>query len=825
MMTFACLIRRKIGIFAALSAMTIWLPFYTHAQNVERKFETYQKFATHLEIHTSDGKIAITPFSDKIIEVQFLTDTQPAHPPSWSVVKSPEPTTMSVTKNERGFTVDTSGLSVDIVHEPFQLKYRYKNTPLVSENRGYFENGQYSGFKFNLQDSEAIYGGGERALPMNRRGYSLPLYNTVSYGYTNLREDMYFSIPLVISSNKYMILFDNAPKGVLDTGKAEEDVLSMHSIGGRKVYYIIAGDSFLDLNEQYTKLTGKQPLPPRWLLGNLSSRFGYHTQDEAEDTVEKYLQKSVPIDAIVIDLYWFGEDIKGHMGNLDWNYKAWPKPKKMMRDFRKKGIQTVLISEPFILKTSKRWQAALDADILAKDYRGEPYVFDFYFGASGLIDIFKPEAKQWLWKIYKQHTDTGVSAWWGDLGEPESHASDMVHVAGTADYVHNVYGHEWAKTLYEGYAKNYPKRRPISLMRSGFAGSQRFGMIPWSGDVARNWEGLQPQPSLTMQMGMQGLAYMHSDLGGFAAHYVDDKLFSDPMLYTRWLQYGVFQPVFRPHSQESSPAEPVFWDQRTLDLTRTAINLRYQLFPYNYTLAFENATKGHPLMRPLFYVEPDNDNLYDYSDAYLWGDNILVSPILKPKQKSQAVYFPKNGNWVDFYSGKYFPGGTTHTVDVVEEHIPTFIRTGSFVPMLPKGLKTTRHYSTDALQLLYFADEEAQSTSYTMYDDDGHTHKAIELNMHELLTFKAERHDETFNFKISSNNGKFNGRPKTRKITLIIDRLDSIPSVISVDGLKVMVATNANEIGKKLKVSALKLNDSKIAVTVEHKAADVVIRF
>src|SRR5690606_20856548 len=142
--------------------------------------------------------------------------------------------------------------------------------------------------------------------------------------------------------------------------------------------------------------------------------------------------------------------------------------------------------------------------------------------------------------------------WWGDLGEPELHPSELRHATGSADELHNVYGHEWARTVYEGYRRDFMDQRPFILMRAGAAGSQRYGMIPWSGDVNRTWGGLRSQPEISLQMGIQGLAYMHSDLGGFAGDNLDDEL------YARWLQYGVFQPIYRPHAQEEVPSEPVF---------------------------------------------------------------------------------------------------------------------------------------------------------------------------------------------------------------------------------------------------------------------------
>lgn len=301
--------------------------------------------------------------------------------------------------------------------------------------------------------------------------------------------------------------------------------------------------------------------------------------------------------------------------------------------------------------------------MLATDSIGNPFTYDFYFGNTGLIDLFKPKGRQWFWEIYRRLAEMGVAGVWGDLGEPEVHPSNLYHAIGSADEVHNIYGHSWAQLVYEGYRSEYPNQRPFILMRSGAAGSQRFGLIPWSGDVNRSWGGLKGQTEISLQMGMQGLAYMHSDLGGFAGNNLDDEL------YVRWLQYGVFQPVFRPHAQEDVPSEPVFRSSWAKDLARKAIELRYQLIPYQYTLAFDNEQYGLPFMRPLFFEEPENRTLLAKSDGYLWGSNFLIYPITEPNQQTKEVYFPKGSWWFDFYSGKMFKGGTKH---LIELHPRTF---------------------------------------------------------------------------------------------------------------------------------------------------------
>ena len=288
---------------------------------------------------------------------------------------------------------------------------------------------------------------------------------------------------------------------------------------------------------------------------------------------------------------------------------------------------------------------------MTQNDQGTPYTFDFYFGNTGLVDVFSEAGQDWFWQYYEKLAAQGVAGWWGDLGEPEVHPDDIQHawseaglgnqtVSGTE--VHNGYGHQWAKTVYNNLTELQSDTRPFVLMRSGFLGSQRYGMVPWTGDVSRSWGGLKPQVELALQMSVFGLAYTHSDLGGFAG---GDTF--DAELYTRWLQFGTFSPVFRPHAQDNIAPEPVFHDDPVKSIAREFIQLRYDMLPYNYSLAFENALFGTPLMRPLAMVFNEN-KWFESAKSYMWGDALLVSPVTQPNQQTWAVELPP-GIWFDFF--------------------------------------------------------------------------------------------------------------------------------------------------------------------------------
>lgn len=737
-----------------------------------RQFESAQRTENGLIIKTNDGDIHLTARSNYAVEVEYIVSGE-GSAPSYGMDENNHSVGGIFTENRTEVLYSTPYLTVKINKCPFNISYLYRGKLLVSEEKGFFNNDTLKGFRMNLLPEEKLMGGGERVLGMDRRGNRLHLYNKASYGYEIYADLMYYSLPIVISSKKYMLLFDNAADGYLDLGATEENILQFEAVGGRMSYVVVAGDRWQELTENYTKVTGYQPMPPRWALGNITSRMGYHSQKQVEEVVDLYLKEDFPLDALVLDLYWFGPDLKGHMGNLEWDKKAFPEPEKMIQNIKNKGVKTVLITEPFILKNSGKYQECANQNLLGTDSIGEPYIFDFYFGTTALLDIFKPKTQEWFWDIYKRHTLSGVEGWWGDLGEPEVHPDELQHVNGAANHVHNAYGHEWAKTIYEGFAKDFPNKRPVILMRAGFAGSQRYGMIPWSGDVSRSWGGLKPQVEIALQMGMQGLAYMHSDLGGFAGAYEDAEL------YTRWLQYGVFQPVYRTHAQDDVPPEPIYWDEQTKRITRKYIKLRYALTPYLYTMAYQNTTKGTPLMRPLFYVD-NNPDLLNEKATYLWGDNFLVSPVTDQGAKSWEVTLPKGNNWFNFFTGERYKGGLNMTMPVTINDIPVFVKGGSFIPMVP-DFQNMEEYNTNKLILHYYFDEEVGTSTGFMYEDDGETNKSWENNQFEKLVFKSTiTEDKGLQLNIVRTGFDYEGKPKERDITLVIHNVQSSPKEVKV---------------------------------------------
>ena len=740
------------------------------------EYESHRLENQTLTLTTSDGEVKVTALHEEAFEAWYKADT-PQLPSFAKVDTLPLASTPLKLVDKGDFLLFSSKqMTVKVNKAPFKLSFFKGHDLLLEEEIGFFAHKSLQGFRFKLAAKERLLGGGARVLGMDRRGQRLPLYNRAHYGYTTHSEQMNFSIPAVMSDRKYSLLFDNSARGWLDLGKTDPDVLQFEAVGGRHAYIVMAGNSYPELIENYIRVTGPQPLPPRWAFGNHASRFGYRSQKQVLDTIAKYRKLRVPVDSIILDLYWFGPDVKGHMGNLDWDTKQFPQPVEMIEKLKQQDVNTVLITEPFILTGSKKWQEAVNNKALGTALDGEsPRVFDFFFGNTGLVDVFSKEGRSWFGNIYKSLADQGVAGVWGDLGEPEVHPHDMLHKIGwqngmlaTGDEVHNAYGHEWARLVRDALQARSPKERPFMIMRAGFAGSQRYGMLPWTGDVGRTWGSLKAQVELSLQMGLLGLAYTHSDLGGF----IETDHF-DAELYVRWLQYGAFQPIYRPHAHDSVVPEPVFHGGEVAEKVKAALSWRYRLLPYNYSLAYENHSRGIPLMRPVFFAadKPTGDCLLD-TKAYFWGANLLVMPVTAPGVSGLDYCLPE-GNWFDYFSDTIYTGGDSRTIPVNEQQIPVLVKGGAIIPHAP-DMQNTREYSGDELVIHYWFDADVSQSGFQLYQDDGLT-LGYRQGDYRLLDFSACVGEDRVLFSVELSGGVPLIREKS--LTLVIHNAGDIRRV------------------------------------------------
>ena len=585
------------------------------------------------------------------------------------------------------------------------------------------------------QAGESFYGAGERGYSFNLAGDTLVNYNAQNYGYQMgeaRTKQMGITMPMVISSKGYGIFFDDFCKSSLYLGEQiEYTSTSPQPIS----YYVINGNGRVEnVVRNFTWLVGRQELPPLWTLGYITSKYGYHDQRESEGVVDTLKREGYPLDGIVFDLYWYGKE--EDMGRLEWDKDQWPDHRGMLRDFKQKGVNVVTISQPYVLTNGRaidNYRLLDPQGLFCKtDGTDTTHTVTIWVGQGGMFDVSNPATRLWLRNRYKSLTEEGVTGWWGDLGEPEKHPLEIRHWNGlTAEQYHNVYGNEWSKIIYDLFKEDYPDRRPMVMMRAGTAGLQRYSVFPWSTDVSRSWGGYQPQVTIMLNSGLSGLGYMSHDVGGFA---VDPNNRRDGELYIRWLQLGLFSPVLRTHS--TYQAEPYNYKEFG-DLTLRIIKSRYTWLPYNYTLAYENARNGLPMVRPLGFYE-DDMNIARYDgiwDQYLWGRDVMVAPVMQQGAVSRDITFP-DGTWVDINHPKNrYQGHTTVNYPAPVEVLPLFARAGAFIPQANYAMDNVGDYNPDKLDIIYYSSDTP--STFTLFDDDLHSTGTLARDKHREILFTA----------------------------------------------------------------------------------------
>lgn len=735
-----------------------------------------------LFIVTTEGELSIEPFTPSIIRLGFTPEFSNPNDTSYSVILQSQQASFTVEENDDFLLLTTEELELRIEKSPVRTLFYKGGNLITSEEMGFYNQTDRQGVRLSLEEDEQLSGTGSRAIPIDRNGYRLQNYGQAHYGYGNGVENLNISIPFITSSKGYGLFFDNHTAGIFDLGNTNADVLDFSSESGNMVYYFIEGNEYDDLLQSYTLLTGRQPLPPIWSLGYIQSRFGYENETHARQTVADMQAANFPLDVIILDLYWFGDP--GTMGNLAWDYSKWQNPPKMINDFKDVGVKTVLITEPYFTQNSTNYNYISQNNWFGNTTSGYTYLLDnFWAGPASLIDFTNKETLDWMWNFYEARNEEGVAGWWCDLGEPENHPEDMVHKEGTAKEVHNLISLLWAQSLFDNYAETYPEERLFNLIRSGYAGMQRYSTFPWSGDIQKSWEGLQAQVPIMLGMSMSGVAYMGSDIGGFTGEF-------NAELFTRWIQQGTFSPVMRAHGV-GTITEPVYLSEPYKSIVRNFIELRYKMLPYNYTLAWQNTTKGRPLALPMDYFDRGNPFLENINDQYLWGEQLLVAPIMEEGLSSRYVMFP-DGNWIDFRNNKTYVGENISYVNAPLDELPVFVKGGSFLP-LTNPLMSTEYYNTDTLLIWFYPDNNNPNTEFTVYIDDGLSANALESNNYELVHLIGQVGSETILIDIEKEGNGFPSAPAERELIFELKRVNKKPLAVLLDNLNMAIVDNFDD--------------------------------
>lgn len=587
-------------------------------------------------------------------------------------------------------------LQIDIFDASGQLVVRDDPKNPVRFDRA---TGEFVTTKLRSTEVETYYGFGEKAfIEMSRNGKYIVNWNTDTFSYPIGTDPIYQSIPFFYAVNAgktYGLYFNNTFRSFFDMGKTSPDRYSFGANGGELDYFVFTGGrdrSPKKVLEDYTRLTGRTPLPPIWALGNQQSRWSYFPEKRVREIAEGFRKHKIPADVLYLDIDYMDE-----YRVFTWDKKRFPDPAKMVGDLRKDGFRTVLIIDPGV-KVDPNYHAYADGrrkGVFIKNPDGSELNRDVWPKASAFPDFTDPKAREWFSSFYRQHLDEGIAGFWTDMNEPgvfmtERSAKPEIfhHPEKTFPYdtphagdglpdthrrYHNVYGMQMARATFEGLKKLEPEKRPFVLTRAGFAGVQRYAAV-WTGDNYAGWEHLALSIPMLANMSVSGVPFVGCDVGGF-----NDMPSGE--LYARWLQAGALTPFFRSHSVGwVGNKEPWEFGDEFTKINRATVELRYQFLPYLYTLFREHERTGAPVMRPLWYEFPGDPLTYLVSDQYMVGSDILVAPVVKEGMRTRGIYLPADAEWIDWWTGIRLESGKTHYPPAPLDRLPIFIRVGSVVP-------------------------------------------------------------------------------------------------------------------------------------------------
>lgn len=534
-----------------------------------------------------------------------------------------------------------------------------------------------------LREDEHLYGLGEHTGPLDLRGSRRRLWNTdpmISYGPD--QAPLYLNVPVyqaLHGEGSYLLFYENSYPATLGYGDGDDGETVAHFEGGALRYYFMSGPPDRAL-QSYTELTGRSPLPPRWALGYHQSRFSYGTEEEVRQVVEGFESHNLPLAAVHLDIHY----MDGYrVFTVD--EKRFPDLSRLARDLVTQEVRLVAILDPGIKRDPDYplYREALEKDMLCRTTRGRVAVAPVWPGWCAFPDFTSLKVREWWAGQYRKLVELGVAGFWNDMNEPavaalwgeRSLARDVEHEfeghGGTHYEAHNLYGLLMARSGYEAQQMLRPERRPFLLSRSGWAGIQRYAWT-WTGDISGSWAMLRQTVATVLGLGLSGVPYSGPDIGGFRGT-LDDEL------YLRWFELAVFLPFFRTHSALGMPRrEPWSFGPEVLERVRGLLNLRIRLMPYLYTLAWEAHRRGHPLVRPLFWLDSEDSTLRSIDDMFLLGDALLVAPVLERGERYRSLTLPP-GEWYGFWDD--VPREGKVEVEAPPGRPPVFVRQGSVLPL------------------------------------------------------------------------------------------------------------------------------------------------
>ena len=753
---------------------------------------TYTHDSRSLTIDCGGPRIQMTVLTPQLVRVRLAPDGAFAPRRSWAVARADEEfaaAPFAVREDAGALVLDTGALLVRIDKAHCRITFVDPHgVEFCADADGMrwrvIDDGQQVACDKQIAAGEHFYGFGERTGQLDKLGRRMINWATdPPWGHGPGTDPLYQAIPVFMALQPrlaYGIFFNNTWRSRFDMGAERPGTWSMAADGGELDYYLAYGSVPAEVLERLTQLLGRTPMPPRWALGYHQSRWGYISEAMVRELVQEFRTRDLPCDVIHFDIDY----MRGYRV-FTWDPARFPDPAGLIADMNSAGFKAVAIVDPGV-KIDPEYEVyrdgvargmfirrdgpALPLDKLGNRGGEGGELFHAYVWPDDSVfaDYTRPEVRAWWGEQQRALVEAGVRGIWNDMNEPAVFKlpfSEGAGDVGTIDLdapqgpegertthaeVHNLYGYGMARASYEGLQTHLGGERPFVLTRSGYAGIQRWSAC-WMGDNSSLWEHLELTMPQLMNMGLSGVPFVGTDIGGFFGN-------ASGELFARWMQLGVLTPFCRGHSVAGSERhEPWVFGPEVEAICREYMQLRYRLLPYIYSLFWQAAQTGAPMLRPLLYHFSDDPGTYQIHDQVLLGPSLMAAPIYHPGRTYRAVYLPR-GEWYDWWTGERLGNVESATPILASaplERMPLYARAGAIVPSGP-AMRYADERPLDALTLdLFPGDGE-----FALYEDDGHT---FDYQQGQFCTtrYTLRRDDTSIVFTIGKREGDYIASQRT----------------------------------------------------------------
>lgn len=765
-----------------------------------QKVTSYMQKGNSFLFTDGSATVEVKVVSDEIIRVRLAPHSQFLEDFSYAVPNADQHVAVyAFQEDEKAYSVSTNTVTCVVNKENFHISFQDREGQIINQDHSpmhWEENPDFGGYYVYCTkvatESESFYGLGDKPTQLNLRGKRVTNWNSDTYSFSFNQDPLYRSIPFYVGLNggeAYGIFFDNTFKTYFDFASEVHDQTSFWSEGGELQYYYIHGPHMMDVVKRYHSITGTHYLPPLWALGFHQCRWSYYPESKVLEIAEGFRKRNIPCDAIYLDI-----DYMDGYRCFTWNKHYFPNPKKMIKSLADNGFKTVVIIDPGIKVDDNYWVFKEGKENKYFCRRGDDYFMEGHVwpGRCQFPDFTNPDTREWWGTLFKGLIDVGVAGVWNDMNEPAvfgrgTFPNDVRHnydgYRGSHRKAHNIYGMQMVRATYDGLKKLNHGKRPFTITRSAYAGTQRYASV-WTGDNVATWEHLRLGVLQLQRLSVSGMPFCGTDIGGFSGE-------PDGELFTRWIQFGVFSPFMRAHSAgDTREREPWSFGEELETINKKFIELRYKLLPYIYSAFWEQTKYGFPILRPVTMIEQEELGNIVREEEFSFGDKILVSPVVNPGQLTKRVYLPK-GEWFNYWNHEQLSGGQEHDIETPLDEMPIFVRAGAVIPEFPIMQYVDIKQVEELKLMVYYTNTEVNSF---VYEDHGDTFAyEQEIYLEKKFVVKGNKNNLIIN---QSVDGLFTERYETYKIYLI---------------------------GFPFSINKVTADDHSIAITVENDIPTVVV--